>query len=101
MAAQFVPVLYLTMSARNNWKKWSKKYFSKALARFKILIDQFSAERYFLMMSMGMGNITVEFFSALIPLRVCDNIGVISVIRCNDKCFPHLEISELEGPGAL
>ena len=36
-----------------------------------------SAERYFLIMSMGMGNITVEFFSAEIPLRVWDKITVI------------------------
>ena len=29
------------------------------------------------MMSMGMGNITVEFFSALIPLRVWGKIKII------------------------
>ena len=46
--------------------------FSKVLNN-----NQLSVERYFLMMSMGMGNITVEFFSALIPLRVCDKIRVM------------------------
>ena len=46
-----------------------------------------SDERYFFIMSIGIGNMTVEFFSALIPLSVCNDYYESYCCDCYVSCL--------------